>query len=57
MAVDWAADPSGTGGVGFRFYRGDPDYKALVTTPGLSASIVVDRGTSHILSVRFRGRR
>jgi hypothetical protein len=41
----------------FRFHRGHPVYKALVSTPGLSARFVVDRGTAQILSVRFTGRR
>jgi hypothetical protein len=29
----------------FRFSPGDPNYKKLVATPGLSATIVVDRGS------------
>jgi hypothetical protein len=41
----------------FRFDRGDPVYSKLVSTPDLRATIVVDRASSHILSVRFYGRR
>jgi hypothetical protein len=29
----------------------------LVSTPGLRATVVVDRATSHIMRVTFRGRR
>jgi hypothetical protein len=49
--------PGDDGTMRFRFSPGDPNYKKLVATPGLSATIVVDRGSSHILSVRFQGRR
>ncbi len=44
--------PDDAGGLRFRFYPGDPNYKALVSTPGLHATIVVDRATSHILRGR-----
>jgi hypothetical protein len=40
----------------FRFSPGDPNYRKLVSTPGLTARIVMDRATSHILSVRLHGR-
>jgi hypothetical protein len=40
----------------FHFHPGHPQYTRLVGTPGLRAVIVVDRGSSRILSVRFRGR-
>jgi hypothetical protein len=40
----------------FRFGRGDPVYQRLVSTPGLRATFVVDRGSSQILGVRFHGR-
>jgi hypothetical protein len=39
----------------FRFSPGDPNYRKLVNTPGLTARIV-DR-SGHIVFVRFRGRR
>jgi len=42
--------------VAFQFRRGDPAYRALVSTPGLSAVVVVDRATSRILGVKFRAR-
>jgi hypothetical protein len=41
----------------FRFSPGDPVYKKLVSMPGLRATIVVDRASSNILGVTFRGRR
>lgn len=40
----------------FRFARGDLVYRKLVSTPGLRATIVVDRASSQILGVRFHGR-
>lgn len=49
--------PGDDGTMRFRFSPGDPNDKKLVATPGLSATIVVDRGSSHIMSVRFHGRR
>jgi hypothetical protein len=49
--------PGDDGTMRFHFPAADPNYRKLVSTPGLTASIVVDRETSHILSVRFRGRR
>jgi hypothetical protein len=39
----------------FRFSRGDPNYRKLVSTPGLTATVVVDRENSQILGVRFHG--
>lgn len=45
------------GAVRFRFPPGETAYADLVSTPGLSAYVVVDRETGHILGVRFRGRR
>jgi hypothetical protein len=48
--------PAGGDALEFRFGRGDPVYKKLVSTPGLRATFVVDRGSSQILSVRFHGR-
>jgi hypothetical protein len=48
--------PTGDGALTFHFYRGHPTYRKLVTTPGLRARFVVDRESSQILSVRFRGR-
>ena len=48
--------PAGGDALKFRFGRGDPVYKKLVSTPGLRATFVVDRGSSQILSVRFHGR-
>ena len=37
--------------------RGDPNYKRLISTPGLRATVVVDREASQIMSIRFHGRR
>jgi hypothetical protein len=48
--------PAGGDALKFRFGRGDPVSKKLVSTPGLRATVVVDRGSSQILSVRFHGR-
>jgi hypothetical protein len=48
--------PAGRDGLKFQFGRGDPVYKKLVSTPGLRATIVVDRGSSQILGVTFHGR-
>jgi hypothetical protein len=48
--------PAGGDALEFRFGRGDPVYKKLVSTPGLRATFVVDRGSSRILGVRFHGR-
>lgn len=47
----------GDGTMRFRFPLRDPNYKKLVATPGLSATMVVDRASSHIMRVRFHGRR
>jgi hypothetical protein len=48
-------DVPGDGGtVRFRFPCGEPAYRELVGAPGLSATVVVDRATGHILGVRFR---
>ena len=40
----------------FRFYRGNPVYRELVSTPGLRAWIALDRATGQIISVTFRGK-
>jgi hypothetical protein len=48
--------PAGGDALKFRFGRGDPVYQKLVSTPGLRATFVVDRGSSQILGVRFHGR-
>ena len=58
----WAAGagfglPGDDGTMRFGFSLGDPVYKKLVSTPGLAATIVVDRESSHIMRVRFHGRR
>lgn len=44
------------GALKFTFRRGDPTWGQLVGTPGLSALVTVDRRTSRILGVTFRGR-
>jgi hypothetical protein len=49
--------PGDDGTMRFHFPPGDPNYRKLVSTPGLTATIVVDRENSHILGVSFRGRR
>lgn len=48
--------PAGGDALEFRFGRGDPVYQKLVSTPGLRATFVVDRGSSQILGVRFHVR-
>jgi hypothetical protein len=48
--------PVGGDALKFRFHPGHPVYTRLVSTPGLRATFVVDRGSSQILGVRFRGR-
>jgi hypothetical protein len=48
--------PAGGDALKFRFGRGDPVYRKLVSTPGLRATFVVDRGSSQILGVRFHVR-
>jgi hypothetical protein len=48
--------PGDDGSLRFRFYAGDPNYKRLVSPPGLRATVVVDRASSQIMSVRFHGR-
>jgi hypothetical protein len=40
----------------FRFHRWHPQYKQLVSTPGLRARIALDRATGQIISVTFKGR-
>ena len=40
-----------------RFKLGPDDYRELTNTPGLRAVVVVDRATSRILNVSFRGSR
>jgi hypothetical protein len=49
--------PAGDGTLRFRFRPGDPVYRELVSTPGLSAIVTLDRATSRIMRVRFHGRR
>ncbi len=49
--------PAEDGSLRFHFERGDPNYRKLVSTPFLSAIVVVDRATKSILGVKFRGRR
>jgi hypothetical protein len=66
LPTPWASDagsdrisyglPGRDGALRFRFYPGHPNYKTLVTTPGLMARIALDR-TSGRISVTFRGRR
>ena len=41
----------------FHFPLGDPSYRTLVGTPGLSAIAVMDRSSNHIMNVRFHNRR
>src|SRR5688572_18618959 len=48
--------PGDDGSLRFRFYAGYPNYKRLVSTPGLGATVVVDRASSQIMSVRFHAR-
>jgi hypothetical protein len=48
--------PAGGDALKFRFGRGDPVYRKLVSTPGLRSTFVVGRGSSQILGVRFHGR-
>jgi hypothetical protein len=48
--------PAGGDALKFRFSLRDSVYRKLVSTPGLRATIVVDRGSSQILGVRFHGR-
>jgi hypothetical protein len=45
--------PAGDGSLHFKFRRGDPAYKQLVSTPGLGAIITVDRASSRIMGVKF----
>ena len=40
----------------FRFRRGDPVYRKLVSTPRLAARIAIDRESGQIISVTFRGK-
>ena len=49
--------PGEDGSLRFRFERGDPAYRALVSTPGLAASVVVDRASGRIMGVRFHNRK
>lgn len=49
--------PEDDGSLRFTFAKGDPVYRALVSTPGLSAIVVVDRANRRIMSVKFHGRR
>jgi hypothetical protein len=48
--------PERDGSLRFRFYPGHPNYKTLVSTPGLTARIALDRSNGRI-SVRFLNRR
>jgi hypothetical protein len=48
--------PDRDGSLRFRFYPGHPNYKTLVSTPGLTARIALDRSNGRI-SVRFLNRR
>ena len=49
--------PGDDGTMRFRFAPDDTNYSKLVATPGLAATIVVDRESSDIMSIRFHGRR
>jgi hypothetical protein len=49
--------PGDGGTLRFHFQPGEPAYQALVSTPGLTATVVVDRGTSRIMSVKFHNNR
>jgi hypothetical protein len=50
--------PQEDGTVQFRFERGDPTYKQVVSIPGLTAIATIDRANGgKIVGVRFRGRR
>jgi hypothetical protein len=48
--------PEQDGTLRFRFARGEPAYQKLVGKPGLTATIVLDRETSHIMGVKFHNR-
>ena len=41
----------------FHFPAGEPVYQSLVSKPGLTASVTLDRSTCRFLSVRFHHRR
>jgi hypothetical protein len=49
--------PEEDGTLRFQFDYGDSVYSGLASNPRLRAVVTVDRETSRILSVRFRGRR
>jgi hypothetical protein len=49
--------PEEDGTLRFQFDYGDSVYRGLASNPRLRAVVTVDRETSRILSVRFRGRR
>jgi hypothetical protein len=40
----------------FYFEPGEPAYQKLVSKPGLTATVVLDRETSHILNVKSHNR-
>jgi hypothetical protein len=40
----------------FHFQPGEPVYQKLVSKPGLTATVVLDRETSHFLTVKFSNR-
>ena len=48
--------PGDNGTLRFRFHPAEQVYEDLVSTPGLAATIVVDRATSTIMTVTFRAR-
>lgn len=45
------------GALKFQFRKGDPAWPELVATPRLAAIVVLDRSTSEIMNVSFRGKR
>jgi hypothetical protein len=48
--------PADGGALTFTFYSGNDAYSKLVSKPGLVAIVTVDRGTHHILGVKFLNR-
>ena len=44
------------GALKFTFRKGDPVWPALVGTAALAATVVLDRASQQIMSVKFRGR-
>jgi hypothetical protein len=51
------AVPGDGGTLRFHFHPGEPAYQKLVSAPGLTAFVVVDRETSRFMSVKFRNNR